>query len=90
MGNSIINQIENKKRHKDSWGEQSYIDCPHCGGKIDYYWSDYAGVKWAECRTKNCFNYKKESETKSIPRKKAKLILRKKPKLVRRKQLTLF
>lgn len=78
---NIIKEIENKKRHKDVWGQQSYIDCPHCNEKIDFYWTNYAGVKWAKCRTENCFNYKK-----------SKLVLRKKPKLRlrKRKQLTLI
>jgi len=90
LNTNIIKEIENKKRDKSAYGSQSSINCPHCSNQIDYYWSQFAGVQWAKCRTENCFDYKKETETKSIPRKKAKLILRKKPKLVRRKQLTLF
>ena len=78
---NIIKEIKNRKKHKDSYGEQSYIDCPHCDEVIDYYYSQFAGVEWAKCRTENCFNYKK-----------SKLVLRKKPKLKlrKRKQLTLI
>lgn len=76
---NILKEIKNKKRHKGAYGSQSCIDCPYCNEKIDYYWSSFAGVEWAKCRTKNCFDYKK-----------SKLVLRKKPKLVKRKQLTLL
>jgi len=83
---NILKEIKNRKRNKGAYGSQSYIDCPHCNEKIDYYWSDFAGVEWAKCRTENCFDYKK---SKLVLRKKPKLKLRKKPKLVR-KQLTLI
>lgn len=82
MGNPVIDQIINKKRHKDSCGEQSYVVCPICGRAIDYYWSKFAGVEWAKCRTDGCYNYNR----KLIPRKKPKLIPRKKPKLKLRKR----
>jgi len=84
---NILKEIENKKRHKDAYGEQSYIDCPHCNnGRILYYWSQFAGVEWAKCSTKNCFNYNKKLTSKKKP----KLLIRKKTKTIKNKQLTLL
>ena len=81
---NIIQEIENKRRHKDAQGLQSFIDCPKCSGELHFYWSQFAGVEWAECSTKNCFNYKKGKKPKLKLRKKTKLKLRKK------KQFTLI
>jgi len=77
----ILNEIINRKRHKDSCGEQAYIICPTCKNKIDYYWSQFAGVEWAKCRTEGCFTF-----TKLVRKKKPKLVRRKKPKLILRRR----
>ena len=81
---NVLKEIENKRRHKDAQGLQSFIDCPKCDGLMHFYYSKFAGVEWAECSTKNCFNYKKGNKPKLKLRKKSKLILRKK------KQFTLI
>jgi len=84
---NVLKEIENKRRHKDACGLQSFIDCPKCDGLVHFYYSKFAGIEWAVCSTKNCFNYKKK-KTPTL-RKKPKLVLRKKPKL-KRKQFTLL
>ena len=86
----IIKLIEEKKRNKDAHGVESYILCPKCGREIDYYWSKFAGVERARCRTAGCFNYNKalvpKEKPKLIKRKKPILIPRKKPKLILRRR----
>lgn len=74
--NDVIKLIENKKRNIYSCGEESYIFCPRCGKEIDYYWSKFAGVERARCRTPGCFNW-----NKSLIPKKPKLKLKKKSNL---------